>query len=104
MSALALAFITGLVFSALFGNALEWKVGEPACLREPFVSPQNITKSLLQVLAAGPYLLVGETRMLMRIHGGDAMLVTTAIVLASLWSLACGILWLEFFMRISQSW
>ena len=99
MPALILAFITGTIVSALFGNLLELQKQEVARLGEPFVTPTNILRSLLFIVLAGPYFLVSEG-----IHIGttDAALKLATVVFAGLWALASGILWLEFFVRLAQ--
>lgn len=104
MVALVLAFLTGTVMSALFGNFLEGKTRKLACLGEPFVTPDNIPLSLLHVILAGPYFLVGEALCLSSHGHGEVRLIkTVAIAFACLWSLASGILWLEFFVAVAQA-
>lgn len=99
MPALILAFITGTIVSALFGNLLEMQKHEVARLGEPFVSPTNIPRSLMFIMLAGPYFLVSES---IQLGAVDKGLKFVTITFAGFWALASGILWLEFFVQVAQ--
>jgi hypothetical protein len=63
MDALALAafvFLAGLTASGVAGTAIELIVGKRLCLGEPFVSEDSVSRSLVLVLLAGPYMLAND--------------------------------------------
>ena len=96
------AFVAGLSFAATAGNLVEARVKSMARLDRPFVDSDRIGWSLLHVLLAGPYLLVGEA-VCARDEGRAGQIAWSASVLfAALWCLASGILLLEMLWQIAQ--
>ena len=63
MDALALAamvFLAGLTTSGLAGTAIEMIAGKRLSLGKPFVSEDNVSRSLVLVLLAGPYMVAND--------------------------------------------
>lgn len=104
MTGLVLAFMTGTALSAMFGNVIEGHTGKPARFTAPSGSHHNIVKSLLMIAVAGPYMLVEEAIAVGASRGAKSVLVYIAMSFAALWSLAAGIVWLEFFFHVAQGW
>ena len=91
----AYAYIAGSVFSALIGAAAELQTGQEAGLRPPFLTQDNILRSLCFSLAAGSYLLVCELRAARADDRISAPFALAGLCFASLWALATGILLVE---------
>lgn len=96
------AFLAGISLSAMAGNLAEAKASMRARLDRPFVASDRIARSLLQVLVAGPYLLVGEASAAVEDGRVGRLTWLTAILFAALWCLASGILLLELLWQIAQ--
>jgi hypothetical protein len=63
MDALALAafaFLAGLTASGVAGTTIELIAGKRLCLGNPFVSEDSVSRSLVLVLLAGPYMLAND--------------------------------------------
>jgi hypothetical protein len=96
------ALIAGTSLSAVAGNLAEVRAGTPARLDRPFVDSDRIGLSLLRVLFAGPYLLVGEAALARHEGRCGPIAWSASILFAALWCLASGILCLEFIWQIAQ--
>lgn len=99
---LAGAFIAGTSLSAVAGNFAEGRAQVRARLDRPFVDNERIGLSLLRVLLAGPYLLVGEASVAREEGRCGIISWSVAILFAGLWCLASGILCLELLWQIAQ--
>jgi hypothetical protein len=99
---LAGAFIAGTSLSAIAGNFVEGRAQLRARLDRPFVDSGQIVISLLRVLFAGPYLLVGEASVAKQEGRAGLAVWFACILFACLWCLASGILCLEFIWQIAQ--
>jgi hypothetical protein len=56
----AFVFLAGLTLAGLAGSTMEIVSGCRLSLREPFVSPTNVSRSLVLVLLAGPFMALNE--------------------------------------------
>jgi hypothetical protein len=56
----AFVFLAGLTLAGLAGSAMEIMAGCRLSLREPFLSPASISRSLILVLLAGPLMTLNE--------------------------------------------
>jgi hypothetical protein len=99
---LAGAFVAGTTLSAAAGNLIEARAQLRGRLDRPFVDSGQIAMSLLRVLFAGPYLLVGEASVARQEGRAGRAVWSASILFAGLWSLASGILCLEFIWQIAQ--
>ena len=94
MQALAVdAFVvaSGLTFSGLVGTVIEIIAGRRLSLGEPFVSARNISRSLVLVLLAGPFMVLNEVLAANRdLRFGWMTLVGIACFLL-LWAAAMGV-------------
>ncbi len=96
------AFIAGTSLSAAAGNFAEGRAQVRARLDRPFIDSGRIGLSLLRVLFAGPYLLVGEAAVAKEEGRCGIIAWSAAILFAGLWCLASGILCLELLWQIAQ--
>jgi hypothetical protein len=96
------AFVAGTSLSAVAGNLVEAKTQLRARLDRPFVDSDKIVLSLLRVLFAGPYLLVGEAEVAKEEGRAGLAVWSASILFAGLWCLASGILCLELIGQIAQ--
>jgi hypothetical protein len=62
----AFAVAAGLTFCGLLGSAIETMSGRRLSLGRPFVSSDNICRSLVLVLLAGPFMTLNEAVVAMR--------------------------------------
>ncbi len=99
---LAGAFVAGTSLSAAAGNFAEGRARVRARLDRPFVDSDRIGQSLLRILIAGPYLLVGEAFAALEEGRCGKPVWSLSIVFAGLWCLASGILCLELLWQIAQ--
>jgi uncharacterized membrane protein YbjE (DUF340 family) len=94
-SLFAYAYLVGIAFSACAAALAELLVKRPAGMREPFVSPDHILRSLILIAIAGPYLLICELKEAHQNASISAWLALTGILLANSWALALGIVLVE---------
>ncbi len=99
---LVAAFVAGISLAATAGNLTEARTKSRARLDRPFVDSDRIGWSLLRVLLAGPYLLVGEASLAKEERRAGRIAWSASILFASLWCLASGILLLEMLWQIAQ--
>ena len=99
---LVAAFVAGISLAATAGNLTEARTKSRARLDRPFVDSDRIGWSLLRVLLAGPYLLVGEASLAKEEGRAGRIAWSASILFASLWCLASGILLLEMLWQIAQ--
>ena len=95
MDALALAafaLLTGLTASGLAGSAIEIIAGARLSLGEPFVSERNISRSLVLVLLAGPYMVTNEAILATRERRIGALGLAGIVMFCGAWLFAAGIL------------
>jgi hypothetical protein len=60
LAATAFVLAAGLTFCGLAGTAIELIAGRKLSLGEPFVSVDNLSRSLVLVLLAGPFMTLNE--------------------------------------------
>jgi hypothetical protein len=60
LATVAFVFLSGLTIAGLSGALIEFVTRERLALREPFVSPGNVSRSIVWVLLAGPLMTVNE--------------------------------------------
>ena len=60
LMAVTFVFLAGLTLAGLSGALIELAWGERLALRHPFVSPHNVSRSLVLVLLAGPLMTLNE--------------------------------------------
>jgi Mn2+/Fe2+ NRAMP family transporter len=97
---LTYAYLVGSAFAACAGSLIEMQAGEAAGLRSPFVSSQNIARSLALMLAAGPYLMLAELKQANREGRLTKSTAVTGLVFVSFWALASGILLVELMAKV----
>lgn len=96
------ALIAGTCLAAFVGNILEWRWQAVARLGTPIIDPQNPLASLTHLSIAGPYLLVNEAIIAHRERYTGWLFTFFALMFATLWCLAIGILCLEFLWQITH--
>jgi hypothetical protein len=95
MDALALAtfvFLAGLTACGLAGTTIELIAGKRLCLGEPFVSEGNVSRSLVLVLLAGPYMLANDAIRANREKRIGAAGLAWIFALCAAWLFAIGVL------------
>ena len=95
MDALALAafaLLTGLTVSGLAGSAIEIIAGARLSLGEPFLSEGNISRSLVLVLLAGPYMVANDAILATRERRIGALALAGIVIFCGAWLFAAGIL------------
>jgi hypothetical protein len=95
MDALALAtfaFLAGLTASGLAGTAIELIAGKRLCLGEPFVSEDNVSRSMVLVLLAGPYMVANDAIRASRENRIGAASLAWIFALCAIWLFATGVL------------
>jgi len=88
----AFVFLTGLTASGLAGTAIELIAGTRLSLGEPFVSERNISRSLVLVLLAGPYMVINETILAARERRIGAVGLAGVAMICGVWVCAAGVL------------
>jgi hypothetical protein len=95
MDALALAafvFLAGLTASGLAGTAIETIVGKRLSLGEPFVSEENVSRSLVLVLLAGPYMVANDAMRANRERRIGAVGLAAIVMFCGAWLFAAGVI------------
>jgi hypothetical protein len=98
---LTYAYLVGSAFAACAGNLIEMRLGEPAGLRSPFVSHHYIARSLVLMLAAGPYLMLAELKQTGREGHLSLSAAVTGLAFVTFWALASGILLVELMAQVT---
>ena len=102
MELLAAAFIAGTALSAAAGTFSETIFGSAARLDRPFVDSDRILVSLVRMLFAGPYFLVGEAAEARQEGRCGFATWASAILFAAGWCLCLGIVALELASQLSD--
>ena len=91
VEAFAFVFLAGLTVSGLSGTVIEIIAGRRLSLREPFVSAGNLSRSLVLVMLAGPFMTANEA--LAAIDGRRIGRLTFSAIISFclLWLAAMGI-------------
>ena len=95
MDALTLAafvFLAGLTASGLAGSAIEMIAGKRLSLGEPFVSEDNVSRSLVLVLLAGPYMVANDAIRASRDRRIGAAGLAGIFAFCGAWLFATGVL------------
>jgi hypothetical protein len=88
----AFVFLTGLTASGLAGTAIEMIAGARLSLGEPFVSERNISRSLVLVLLAGPYMVINDATLAAREKRVGAVGLIGIVMVCGVWVCAAGVL------------
>lgn len=88
----AFVFLTGLTASGLAGTAIELIAGARLSLGEPFVSERNISRSLVLVLLAGPYMVINDAMLAVREKRIGAVGLAGVVMICGVWLCAAGVL------------
>jgi hypothetical protein len=91
LATVAFALAAGLTFSGFAGTAIEIIAGRKLSLREPFVSIDNISRSLVLVLLAGPFMALNEALAALREHRIDAAAFAAVACFCLAWFGAIGV-------------
>jgi hypothetical protein len=95
MDALAIAafvFLAGLTASGLAGTTIEMIAAKRLSLGEPFVSENNVSRSLVLVLLAGPYMVANDAMRANREKRIGAVGLSGIFALCGVWLFATGVL------------
>jgi hypothetical protein len=88
----AFVFLTGLTASGLAGTAIELIAGARLSLGEPFVSEKSISRSLVLVLLAGPYMVINDAILAVRQKRIGAAGLAGIVLVCGVWVCAAGVL------------
>jgi hypothetical protein len=91
VAAVAFALAAGLTFSGLAGTAIEMIAGRELSLGEPFVSVDNISRSLVLVLLAGPFMTLNDALAAVREERIDWPTFAGIVGLCLIWLAAIGV-------------
>ena len=95
-------FLTGLTASGFAATAIEMIADARLSLGEPFVSERNISRSLVLVLLAGPYMAANDAILAAREGRIGAAGLAVIMLFCGVWLCAAGVLILgavsEFFV------
>ena len=91
LTATAFVFLAGLTLSGLCGTLIEIVAGRRLSLREPFVSPSNVSRSLVLVLLAGPFMTYNEALAAIREQRIGPVVFACIISFCCLWLAATGV-------------
>lgn len=100
MEHLLVAFVLGTALSAAAGTYAETVFGIPARLDRPFVDSDRIMVSLVRMLFAGAYLLVGEAAEAREEGRCGFFVLSAAILFAAVWCLCLGIVSIALTMQL----
>jgi hypothetical protein len=90
---IAVAFVlaAGFTFGGLSGTAIEIIAGRRLCLSEPFVSTDNVCRSLVLMLLAGPFMILNDAVTAAREERIGRTLFVAVLGFCLLWSAAMGV-------------
>lgn len=92
LTAVTFIFLAGLTLAGLSGTVIEIAWGRRLALRDPFVSSDNISRSLVLVLLAGPLMTLNEALHAMRNGQIGTGWFAAALGFCALWTIATGAL------------
>lgn len=92
LMAVTFVFLAGLTLAGLSGALIELVWRERLRLRDPFVSPDNVSRSLVLVLLAGPLMALNEAIAAVNDRRIGAPWFVAAIGFCALWIAATGTL------------
>ncbi len=91
VSVLSLVFLAGLTMGGLSGSVIELAIGKRLSLREPFVTSANVSRSMVLVLLAGPFMMFNEALAALDERRIGRLAFTGVIWFCLLWLAAMGI-------------
>jgi hypothetical protein len=91
LAALAFALAAGLTFCGLAGTIIELVSGRRLSLGKPLVSVANLSRSMVLVLLAGPFMTVNEALAAVRERRIGLLVFTGIAGLVLLWLMAVGV-------------
>jgi hypothetical protein len=91
LAAVAFVLAAGLTFCGLSGTAIETIAGRRLSLREPFVCSNNVCRSLVLVLLAGPFMALNEAVAAVRDKRIDETLFVCIAGFCVFWLAAVGV-------------
>jgi hypothetical protein len=91
LAAAAFVLAAGFTFCGLLGTAIEIIAGRRLSLGEPFVSSDNVCRSLVVVLLAGPFMTLNEAVAAAREERISRVLFAALLGFCLLWSAAMGV-------------
>ena len=96
-----MAFVLGcgLTLAGLSGSLMELWAGHRLGLRDPFVSPRHLVRSLLLTMLAGPFMLVNELVLAVGERRWPVSAVLPGTALAAIWLAAAGTIVAELAFR-----
>lgn len=97
VTVLAFVFLAGLTTCGLSGSVIELAIGERLSLGEPFVSSANVSRSIVLVLLAGPFMTFNEAVAALGGQRIGKLAFTGIICLCLAWLAAMGIFVLGLF-------
>lgn len=92
LMAVTFVFLAGLTLAGLSGALIELAWGERLALRHPFVSPHNVSRSLVLVLLAGPLMTLNEAIAAMNERRIGITWFVAVIGFCAVWIAATGML------------
>ena len=92
LMAVMFVFLSGLTLAGLSGALIELVWGERLRLRDPFVSPDNVSRSLVLVLLAGPLMTFNEAMAAMSERRIGLPWFVATLGFCALWVIATGTL------------
>lgn len=87
----ALVLLAGLTLCGLSGSVIEIAAGERLSLREPFVSSVNVSRSIVLVLLAGPFMTFNEALAALQDRRIGRLAFTGIICFSLAWLAAMGV-------------
>jgi hypothetical protein len=88
---LAFVFLAGLTVCGFCGTVFESITGLRLSLREPFVSVSNLSRSLVLVLLAGPFMVANEALAALSERRVGTLAFIGVVAFCLLWLFAAGI-------------
>jgi hypothetical protein len=91
LAAVAFVLAAGFTFCGLSGTAIEIIAGRRLSLGDPFVTADNVCRSLVVVLLAGPFMTLNEAAAAARERRISQTLFVAILGFCLLWSAAMGV-------------
>ena len=91
LAATAFVFLVGLTLSGFGGTVIELVAGRRLSLRHPFVSAGDISRTIVLVLLAGPFMVMNEALAALEEQRAGIVLFAATLSFCCLWLLADGL-------------
>ena len=91
LALVAFVLAAGFTFCGLSGTAIEIIAGRRLSLSEPFVTSDNVCRSLVVVLLAGPFMTLNEAVAAARAERIGGAVFAAVLGFCLLWSAAMGV-------------